>query len=73
MYVLILILLSVFGNIYRSPSSTEENDLNDTKLYELVDTLSKECNNFILTGDFNFSYINWSDWASATIKQSRVY
>ena len=29
---------TVIGNIYRSPSSTDEND---SKLYELVDTLSK--------------------------------
>ena len=53
----------VIGNIYRSPSSTDEND---TKLYELVDTLSKECNDFILTGDFNFNDIQWSDWTSGT-------
>ena len=59
----------VIGNIYRSPSSTEEND---TKLYELVDTLSKECNNFILTGDFNFSDINWSYWTSATNSSSSL-
>ena len=58
---------TVIGNIYRS--STDENDI---KLYELVDTLSKQCNNFILTGDFNFSDIQWSDWTSATNSPSSL-
>lgn len=47
----------LFGNIYRSPSSTQ---LNDSNLYELIDyVVDKFKIPKLIVGDFNFSNIQW--------------
>ena len=48
-----------FGAIYRSPSSTTQNDI---KLNEVLNYVNKNCvGNKIIVGDFNYGQINWSN------------
>jgi len=47
----------LFGNIYRSPSSTQ---VNDNNLYELIDYVEDKFKTpKLIVGDFNFSNILW--------------
>ena len=47
----------LFGNIYRSPSSSQSNDNN---LYELIDYVADKFKiPKLIVGDFNFSNILW--------------
>jgi len=47
----------LFGNIYRSPSSTQSNDNN---LYELIDYIAEKFKTQkVIVGDFNFRNIQW--------------
>ena len=48
----------VIGNIYRSPNSSQENDM---ELCDLIGVLSKKYAKFLLVGDFNFSDIDWTN------------
>jgi endonuclease/exonuclease/phosphatase family metal-dependent hydrolase len=50
----------IFGNIYHSPSSTQENH---AKLRTLIDdSCSKGSRNVIIVGDFNMPSIDWEAW-----------
>ena len=52
----------LLGAIYRSPSSSSDND---NQLIALVDTAYKMKFDYtILIGDFNYPTIEWSDWTS---------
>ena len=52
----------IIGVIYRSPSSKTDNDL---KLYEFINTISRDYkNNLLLVGDFNWPNIDWKNWPS---------
>ena len=51
----------LFGAIYRSPNSTAQNDL---ELNEVIKYVNKKyTGSKIFVGDFNYSQINWSNWA----------
>ena len=45
--------------IYRSPSSTTEND---KKIIEYIDILCARDGNKLVIGDFNWPNINWNTW-----------
>lgn len=50
----------IIGVIYRSPSSKTDNDL---KLYEFINTISRDYkNNLLLVGNFNWPNIDWKIW-----------
>ena len=57
----------IIGNIYRSPSSSQDND---NALCDLIESVSKKISNFILVGDFNFNDIDWYHWCSLQNKAS---
>ena len=47
----------IFCSVYRSPNSTEENDIG---LHNLLYTLSTQAQgNLVITGDFNYPNIDW--------------
>jgi len=52
----------IIGVIYRSPSSKIDNDL---KLYEFINTISRDYKNNLLlqVGDFNWPNIDWKIWS----------
>jgi len=51
----------LFGAIYRSPNSTAQNDLELNEVIKYVN--KKHTGSKIFVGDFNYSQINWSNWA----------
>ena len=52
----------VVGVIYRSPSSSLENDSNMLRLLAEVQKLAKS--HLLITGDFNFPLIDWYLWTA---------
>ncbi|XP_069134268.1 uncharacterized protein [Argopecten irradians] len=51
-------------NIYRSPNSTAENFSYLTNLMREMST--RNAKHILITGDFNFPEINWTDWTTCT-------
>ena len=50
------------GVIYRSPSSSTDND---TRLMDLITEAIRNCKpHLLIMGDFNFPDINWEEWSS---------
>ena len=55
-------ILQYVGVIYRSPSSSPENNSNMLKLLAEVQKLAKS--HLLITGDFNFPLIDWCLWTA---------
>jgi len=51
------------ATIYRSPSSTTEND---KKIIEYIDILCARNGNKLIMGDFNWPNINWNTWETSS-------
>ena len=57
--------------VYRSPSSTEENNI---KLNKLIADIFRKCYTHILiVGDFNYKHINWNEMNSIKVVETIVY
>lgn len=49
--------------VYRPPSSSTVLDPADAALFEIIESTSQSCPNWILTGDFNFPTVDWASLA----------
>ena len=55
----------LFACFYRSPTPTEMSDDNNTKLNNLLRSISrKKYSHYCILGDFNYRYINWQTWTT---------
>lgn len=53
----------LIGCVYRSPSSSEENNAHLTSLINAA--CAKKFTHLLIMGDFNFSEVDWDSWTSS--------
>ena len=59
------------GGIYKSPSSTDENDLSLFQLFDSVNNIIFK--KLLMIGDFNFPEIDWTNWTTTTSENHNAY
>ena len=64
----------LFGCIYRSPTQTNNSDVNNENLNNLIYELcNKSYSHICLVGDFNFRDINWKSWTTPHSENSKEF
>ena len=65
--------LLAFACLYRSPTRTRSSDKNNAMLNLLIKTISKDkkYSHKCFIGDFNFPTINWENWTTPHIEESK--
>ena len=63
----------LFACIYRSPTKTAHSDDNNNKLNSLIKEIasSKNHSHKCIVGDFNFPTINWNNWTTPHMEESK--